>query len=138
MITTSKIIRFALVGALNTLVDFGVLNLMIQIFSWGVLAANTLSFSVAVTNSYFWSKYWTFRDPTNANIRQFSVFVLTNLIGLAISNLVMYGGLIFTHNQLANWPEFWQYNIVKGISIVPVWCWIFLIYEYFIFPRQRR
>lgn len=138
MITLGKLTRFILVGTMNTLVDFGVLNLMIQVFSWGVLSANTLSFSTAVINSYFWSKYWTFRDPTAATLPQFTWFVITNLVGLALSSLIMLGGLALSTTYLAGWEWFWQYNVVKGISVILVWCWNFLIYEYFIFSGQRR
>ncbi|TSC52602.1 MAG: family 2 glycosyl transferase [Parcubacteria group bacterium LiPW_39] len=59
-----QLAKFILVGALNTFVDWGVLNLLIFLTTiasgWFYSGFKGISFMVAVVNSYFWNKFWTF------------------------------------------------------------------------------
>ncbi|MEM4263579.1 MAG: GtrA family protein, partial [Candidatus Woesearchaeota archaeon] len=61
--------KFASVGILNTLIDFGILNLLSYLFTVhsgsAIALFNALSFSAAVVNSYFWNKFWTFRAASS-------------------------------------------------------------------------
>lgn len=61
--------KFSLVGALNTFVDLGVLNLLIFVtgISAGVFYSvfKGISFIIAVINSYFWNKFWVFAPLEN-------------------------------------------------------------------------
>jgi len=56
--------RFAVIGILNTVLDFAVLNLLIDATGFnsgsGFIVIKGISFIVAVTNSYYWNKYWAF------------------------------------------------------------------------------
>ncbi len=82
--------KFVLVGSLNTFIDLGILNLLIALTGVaagsGYIVFKIISFSIAVTNSYFWNKFWTFRatgiiEPG----REFMKF-LTVSIGALILN----------------------------------------------------
>ena len=57
--------KFFVVGALNTFLDFGVLNLLIFLTSVaagpGFATFKGISFIVGVVNSYFWNKFWVFK-----------------------------------------------------------------------------
>jgi len=59
-----QIAKFILVGALNSFVDWGILNLLM--FLTSIVAGGLypvfkgISFLIATTNSYFWNKFWTF------------------------------------------------------------------------------
>jgi putative flippase GtrA len=83
-----KFIRFALVGVVNTLIDLGILNLLIFIF--GVV--QPLSFSIfkgisfvcALVNSYFMNKNFTFESKENSP-KTFSLFVFYSLIGFLVN-----------------------------------------------------
>jgi putative flippase GtrA len=65
-----QVAKFVLVGALNTLIDWGVLNLLLFLANiasgpfYSVFKG--ISFIVAVTNSYFWNKFWTFKKAAPA------------------------------------------------------------------------
>jgi len=90
--------RFVLVGALNTFVDLGVLNLLI-LFSdvtSGILysAFKGIAFLLATVNSYYWNKYWTFGKKGEDSERgEFSKFLVISIVGLgfnvAIASLVV-------------------------------------------------
>ncbi len=78
-------VKFVLVGGLNTLIDLGVLNLLI--FITGIASGSGysifkgISFTVAVINSYFLNKLWTFKSTG----RKFLQFFVVSLIGFGIN-----------------------------------------------------
>jgi putative flippase GtrA len=132
-----QLMKFIIVGLGNTAIDFGVLNLLIQIWHWQVLPANAVSFSLAVTNSYFLTKYWTFQDKSVNSWQQFSGFVAVNLLGLGISTLIIKYGLPASGDY---WPSLafdWRYNIVKVVSVFVIWVWNFLAYKFIIFGKRK-
>lgn len=57
-----KRIRFLMVGVINTVVGYGFYALFIYL-GLDAYLATTLSTILGVINSYFWSKYFTFRQP---------------------------------------------------------------------------
>jgi len=82
--------KFALVGALNTFVDLGILNILIWISGiatglWYPIFKGT-SFLIATVNSYFWNKHWTFEKRKRTFVPgEFSKFIIVTVIGLAIN-----------------------------------------------------
>src|SRR3989344_2662710 len=83
-------IKFVLVGILNTLVDLGVLNLLIFASGiasgFGYSAFKGISFTVAVINSYFLNKFWTFKMRETEGVkREFAQFFIVSLIGFGIN-----------------------------------------------------
>lgn len=81
----SQLGRFAVVGVLNTVLDFAILNLLIDATGLssglGFSVIKATSFIVAVTNSYFWNKYWTFEVQSQVS-KEFVQFITISLIGL--------------------------------------------------------
>jgi putative flippase GtrA len=81
--------KFVIVGVINTAIDFAVLNLLILFTSHsnGIYYSifKSISFSVAVTNSYFMNKYWTFSSHESAKAGEFAKFIIVNIIGLGIN-----------------------------------------------------
>lgn len=88
-----QIARFVLVGALNTFVDWGVLNVLIFLTGitsgWGYSAFKGTSFVVAAVNSYFWNKLWTFKKidqvEHKASGKEFMQFFVVSIIGFALN-----------------------------------------------------
>ena len=93
-----QFIKFALVGVANTLVDLGILNVLIAIFNInkggsGYFIAKAVSFSFAVVNSYILNRYWVFRGASSGTTSEKSSFILISVMGLLINTLV--SSLIF-------------------------------------------
>lgn len=128
-----QIIKFSIIGVLNTIIDFSILNFLVRILSWTVLPANTISFSVAVINSYFLNKYWTFRDKQPVHIKQFSMFIMVSLVGLGLSNLLIYLGLEIFKTYTFGLSFVWHYNIAKAMSAIIVLVWNFLASKFWVF-----
>jgi len=77
--------KFFLVGGMNTLVDLGILNLLIFVseISSGLWYSvfKGFSFLVPTINSYLWNKLWTFKTGKGT----FSQFLVVSFIGLLIN-----------------------------------------------------
>jgi putative flippase GtrA len=81
----SRFIKFAVVGAIGSLVDIGVMNLLTQLFNFQLVLAGSISFVCAVTNNFFGNRYWTYPDSRSRPItRQLGMFFVVNAIGIAI------------------------------------------------------
>ncbi len=84
----ARFVKFAIVGAIGAIVDFGVLNLLIQLADFEKFWANTCSFTAAVISNFTWNRLWTFPESRQRPLgRQLAQFALVNVIGLAINEL---------------------------------------------------
>ncbi|TPN80602.1 GtrA family protein [Mesorhizobium sp. CU2] len=86
--TGNKIVRFALVGLVNTCIDLAVFFLLLKLGIWP-LAANVAAWFVAVLFSFVANRFWSFeRDPEIRLHHSFLRFVsLGALISLGVSSL---------------------------------------------------
>ena len=86
---SGKLLRFALVGGINTAIDIG---LLFGLTALGVpkLAANTVSTGTAFIFIFFANKSYTFRAQGNVR-RQLILFVVVTLAGLwGLQNAVIF------------------------------------------------
>jgi len=128
------------IGFMNTAIDFAVLNLLMWatgIYSgrW-IFLLNIGSVMVAVFNSYFWNKYWTFkaRDAKETK-KEFLQFVLVTLVGMLINSSIVFGiTTIVPLNFLGIGKEVWA-NLAKvaatGFSLI----WNFIGYKFIVFKK---
>jgi putative flippase GtrA len=67
--------KFAVVGPSRFIVDFAALNLLMFRFGLPARAANTCSFTAAVSNTFIWNRLWTFPEsrqrPLTTQLAQF-------------------------------------------------------------------
>src|SRR5207249_3472806 len=61
--------KFALIGVVNTCVDFGVFLLALTFLTSSLVAANVLSWTVAVTGSYMMNSFVTFAAESGRRLR---------------------------------------------------------------------
>ncbi len=84
-------LKFCVVGAICTAIDFGVLILLREVFGVNYLIANVAAFTVSVIVNYFLSMRFVFRGKKDANkVREFIVFVILSAIGLALNEWLMW------------------------------------------------
>ena len=85
----TRFFKFATVGMLGTVIDFGTLNLLILAFGFSKGLANTCSFTVAVLSNFVWNRLWTFPEARNRSIvPQLTQFVLVNIGGLLLNQAI--------------------------------------------------
>ncbi|MFA5099219.1 MAG: GtrA family protein [Candidatus Paceibacterota bacterium] len=135
-----QIAKFAAIGALNTFLDLGVLNILILFTGAAVGYQYTLfkgiSFAVATVNSYFWNKHWTFGSQDSANAKEFAQFFAVSVIGLgfnlgAASLVVNYFG---APSGIS--PELWA-NIGAVSATLVSLVWNFVGYKVVVFKKKE-
>ena len=82
--------RFATVGLASTLVDILLFSVFQGMFGLPMLAANTLSYSAGMINSFMLHRRWTFahRAPKSVGA-QFSQFAAVSLSALLLNSLLV-------------------------------------------------
>jgi len=133
----TRFIRFAIVGTIGAIVDFGVLNLLL-LLGFSYVAAGTVSFIAPVINNFIWNRYWTYPDSRSKKISsQMVQFTIINLIGIGIRIplLALLEGILikFFRNTLPIEfvsAEFAGHNVGLGIAIIIVMVWNFMANRY--------
>lgn len=133
-----QLAKFALVGVLNTAIDFGVLNFLINVSGItsgiGIIFINITSFSLAIINSFFWNKQWVFGEGKQGN---FVTFAIVTFIGLSLNTGIVYLLTTFVDPIIVTSDALWA-NLAKvlatGISMV----WNFMGYKMLVFSRTRK
>ena len=87
----NKILKFAIVGGIATLIDFIFLYIFKEFLNMDVIIANTLSFIISVTYNYIASIVWVFDINKEKNKKiQFILFILFSIFGLVLNNIILY------------------------------------------------
>ncbi|KKP99080.1 MAG: Membrane protein, GtrA superfamily [Parcubacteria group bacterium GW2011_GWD2_38_12] len=133
-----QITKFGAIGAANTVIDFGILNFLsfkFQIFSGGSLTIlNIISFSVAVINSYFWNKHWTFKSEQNNSSKQFIEFIVVSVIGVLINTGIVYLMTTLVIPFAGISEQIWL-NIGKLMATFISLAWNFAGYKFIVFRK---
>lgn len=79
------LIKFALVGVVNTLIDFAVYALLTTI-GVNYILAQWISYSAGILNSYVMNRKWTFEKKEKSSKREVISFVIVNLITLSLTS----------------------------------------------------
>jgi len=86
---TPQLIKFLIVGASGTLIDYLIL-ILLKSYHWQTLIANTLSFSAGLVNNYYWNSHWTFNERSRkSSLKQFLQFTIISLVGLGLNTAIV-------------------------------------------------
>ena len=120
----TKFLRFCVVGASGTAIDFGLTWLCKEIFKIPKFIANAIGFVVAATSNYILNRIWTW-GSTNENVgAEYTKFFIVSLIGLGINTLILY-----ILNEKLKWNFYLSKVFATGVEMV----WNFLANNYFTF-----
>ena len=133
--------RFIIVGIINTVVDLGVLNLLIQVTHTGergfdFMLIKTTSFMVAVMNSYFLNRSWTFRATGRHKslMRSGSQFLVVSLVG-AVVNVGTASYVATFVPPITGLEKLWP-SAAALVGTAGSFIWNFIGYKYIVFtPR---
>lgn len=136
-----RFLKFAVVGAIGTVIDFGLMNIFFLLFNrvmmMGVddsrIISSIISFIAAVINNFILNRFWTYADlvkkPFLTQLMQFSVIsvigliIRTPLIGF-LANLIK--KLLEKTDSFSKLdPVIIGNNAALAISIVIVLLWNF-------------
>ena|SRR5687767_12645203 len=147
IVETKRVGKFGLVGILNTVIDFVLFNVFINVGVYRIMA-NVLSTTVAMTFSFIANKSWVFGARRGSVLRQAVLFLAVTAFGLyVIQNLVIYGltEVWLTPLQLAYdlvdllgldavfGEQFVINNGAKAVATVFSMTWNYLLYKKLVF-----
>jgi putative flippase GtrA len=134
----SRFFKFALVGALGAVIDFGVMNLLSHTTAMSLVMAGTISFVCAVISNFTWNRLWTYPESRSRPLLgQLGMFFLVNLAGIAIRvptlhyiepPMLRFFENIF-HTSYAT-AEFYAKNITLAAAVGVVMLWNFFVNRY--------
>ena len=110
-----QILKFGIVGVIATVIDFGVMIFLTEVFGVNPVASATVSFIVSLIFNYLASMRYVFRHREGmSRRREFTIFVVLSVIGLGINDALMWVGTAFAALD---------YRLVKvgATAIVMVW-----------------
>ena len=162
-IIRSSTVRFVIVGGINTMVDFAVLNVLVLVgftrsfflFGQEFLVAVSLGILAGMVNSFLWNQMWVFSDTNQRGktIRQVVLFVIVTttsvfiiqqvLVNVLYYNIFTSGNTLFLNltESIATFvpfgieSTFTLLNLSKLIAAVASITINFLGYRYIVFSR---
>jgi putative flippase GtrA len=133
-----RFIKFAVVGAIGAVIDFGVMNLLTQAGSMELVPAGTISFLAAVTSNFIWNRYWTYPDSRSRTVaHQLTMFFAVNIAGVAIRIPILHfveppliKALERSYFRTPLAPEFLAKNLTLALAVGIVMLWNFFVNRY--------
>lgn len=127
-------LRFALIGGLNTLLDFALLFLFTHL-GLPVIIANLFSTSVAFIFSFFANRSFTFKATGGNAKRQFILFLVVTLFGLWVLQPI-----VITLTGLALGPTGLSSDLTlligKLLATAVSLTWNYIFYSRLVFKKE--
>jgi putative flippase GtrA len=148
--------KFLIVGTIGFVIDFGTLTFLVEVVKLpefvaensrfsataGLVAANTISFTLAVISNFTLNRYWTYPDSRAKRKRvQLPQFAFVSILGLLLNNLILafttplFNSLISALPFLPGFVE--GYILAKMLATVVVLFWNFFINRYWTYSNVK-
>lgn len=87
----AQFMKFGIVGIIAFVIDYGFMVLLTEVFNVPYLISTTVSFIISVVFNYFASMRFVFkRKDDMSRRREFIIFIVLSVIGLAINDVFMW------------------------------------------------
>jgi len=136
----TRFFRFAVVGIIGAVVDFGTFNLLTNFAGLTAVWASVISFVAAIFSNFTWNRYWTYPDSRSKPLgRQLIQFSAVSLLGLLIRIPIIYFLEPFFNSIFSEFAflpigfitaEFLANNLALAIAVIVVMFWNFFINRY--------
>jgi len=135
----TRFLKFAVVGTIGAVVDFGIANLLVYVFHINLVIAGTISFICAIISNFVWNRLWTYPDSRSKSVvSQFIQFSIISVMGLAIRVPILKFGepLLFRFFESLPFqipiltPDFLAKNFTLAIAVIIVMFWNFFVNRY--------
>ena len=140
---TRQVVRFGVVGGLNTVVDLAVLNLLIAATGTGTTGAmyalyKTIAFFCAVLNSYLMNRTWTFRPvATKSQMLEGSQFLFISILGAFVNVGSSWYVATYTHPSWAVNPRLWP-SVAALVGTAFSLGFNFIGYKFWVFAHRKH
>lgn len=150
-IIRSRIARFFIVGCLNALLHFSVLNFGFYILGLGKIPASILATIFAVSFSFVMNRNFVFRSKKDGALRQVLLFVLVTVTGMLIVHNAVYALALAV---IENWDQsivqyiadisgiqlsedFVDINLSTVVGAIAAMFWNYNGYKYLVFKEGK-
>ncbi|MEK7576599.1 MAG: GtrA family protein [Patescibacteria group bacterium] len=129
--------RFGITGLMNFCVDAGSGIFLSQLFQIDIKSNNFIPFlfltaAIAIVNSYFWQRTWTFGEKTEPTRKEFIAFLVVTLVGLSINITATKIAIhSFSILHISNNAQLLSISKIAATAISLFWN--FLGYKFFVF-----
>jgi putative flippase GtrA len=131
----SQKIRFAMVGAINTTIDFG-LFFLVGLLSHSPILANYISTTCGLSFSYFANKKFTFKAAKGNPRKELALFLLFTLVGLWVLQPI---SIAVALTVLSSMHTEWQKLLcAKLMATIVTLTWNYLTYSRFVFKHNSN
>ncbi len=132
--SNSQLLRFGLVGGINTALDFGLL-FVFKALGMPVEIANIMSTGLAFVFSFFANKKYTFKTRETNVVREMILFVVVTLTGLWVLQTAI---IALTHGIFTSLTGNSDMGLLlaKLLATVASLTWNYLFYSKLVFKKQ--
>lgn len=131
--------KFSAVGAMNTAIDLGILNLFMFFTGYAsglfFIIAKTIAYFIANLNAFVLNKYWTFGDATAGARKQYPIFLLFSIAGAVINVGVTTALVEYIAPPFAMSAPLWA-NVAALIGTGALFILNFITYRTYVFARR--
>jgi len=79
----ARFLKFATVGAIGSVIDIVIMNLLTHLLNMRLVYAGTISLICAIVSNFMLNRYWTYPDSRSRHfLHQLSMFFLVNVVGI--------------------------------------------------------
>ena len=133
----TRFLKFAVVGVIGAVVDFGTANLLVYAFSAPLVLAGTISFIAAIVSNFTWNRFWTYPDSRSKHImHQLIMFSVISVVGLGIRVPILHflEPVMLKFFNSINPPilssDFLSKNFTLAVAVIIVMFWNFFVNRY--------
>jgi putative flippase GtrA len=144
----NRFLRFAFVGIVGAIVDFGIFNLLTTYFGIPGVWAQTISFTAAVFSNFIWNRYWTYPDSRSKPVgHQLIQFAIVSLIGLGIRTPIFVWvephliSLFITFSKSSVWhipTVLVAHNLALAFGIGVIMLWNFFVNRFWTYSDVKQ
>ena len=121
-----QILKFGVVGGISCIIDFGIYTSLIKLFGVNYLIAGFFGFTISLIFNYLASMAFVFERKENADKRkEFIVFAVLSAIGLALTELIIWGIVegyrnlpVIQFALMDEWIEVFAKVVATGVVMV--------------------
>lgn len=134
----TRFLKFAVVGAIGAVIDFGVMNTLVNLAHTPFVVAGTISFICAVISNFTWNRFWTYPESRSKPLMgQLGQFAIVNAAGLLIRVPILnFGEPALSHlfaatlSIASKTQQFLSHNITLAFAVGIVMLWNFFVNRY--------
>lgn len=131
--------RFLVVGALSTIIEIAVFNLLVFVWGWDPVLSKAVASLVALINAYLGNREWTFRHrDRRSRVSEVLLFVGVNLACTLLGAALVWLGVEAFTGLRGHVPGPLALNAINLVSIVVVVMIRFVLYHKVVFRAAPR